>query len=234
MMTSVCSPEEIAYRRKIARRHTVLFAGWMILSAAAAIVICALTRTGNSREMTALLLSVLVFEGWVAIAWWVFAVSPALSRLRHLEGLSGQPLKTHEGTLSVSPASFRIPRSVRVCPATLKTADETLRLNLDVCRVAQAPPDGSLVRVQTARRFITAIEPLSHPPQSMPPHRRRVRPGPLKRLLCLVPWMILWALCAVIFGGFLMNRITDAPAREKLVIYVDGDIQDAAALAESR
>ena len=81
-------------------------------------------------------------------------------------------------------------------------------------------------------RFITAMEcPDGNPPaprSSLP--RRKTRW--VRRLFALLPWFVLWAFFIVLFGGFVMNRITDAPAAQKLTVYVDGEVRDAVQLAE--
>lgn len=232
MNESFCSPGELAYRRNLAKRRTRLFIGLLAGMILLFALVCLMTRTGNARQMTILLFAVMIPLGCAAIGYYCLAVYPARARVRHLEGLAARTPEIREGLFYLSPSSFPVPHSVRVHPVTLKSAGEGIRLNLDECRAGTVPEDGTPVRVQTAGRFITAIEspdgsPLT--PRSSPP-RRKTRW--IRRLAALLPWFILWAFCFVLFGGFVMNQITDAPAAQKLTIYVDGEVRDAVHLAE--
>ena len=232
MNESFCSPGELSFRRSLAKRRTGLFVALLAGMAVLFVVLCLLTRTGNARRMTVLLFLTMVPLGCAAIAYFCLAVYPARARVRHLEGLASRTPEIREGRFYLDPASFQVPRSVRVHLVTLKNADGDTRLNLDECRAPLAPEDGTLVRVQAAGRFITAMEspdgsPLA-PRASLP--RRKTRW--IRRLFALLPWFVLWAFFIVLFGGFVMNRITDAPAAQKLTVYVDGEVRDAVQLAE--
>ncbi len=54
----------------------------------------------------------------------------------------------------------------------------------------------------------------------------------IKRFLNLIPLLILWAMACGLFWGFVFSRITDAPADQKIVIYIDAETPGAAKLAD--
>ena len=95
------------------------------------------------------------------------------------------------------------------------------------------PAEGSRIRVQTVNRYITGAEVLSGngtaPERNGQPEKKR---NTVRRVLSLFPAFVLWAMIAVVFGGFVFNRITDTAAEYKIVIYADCTVTDGAVLAD--
>ncbi len=209
----------------------------ILISAAAGMLVffvalCLMTRTGNARTMLITTMVSVVLWGWCILAFWLFAAEPARAEARHLEGLSEEEAKTREGRITLDPEGFRIPKSVRVLKVRLETEEETLSLNINEKYRTRVPPDGSRVRVQTARKFITGMELLEKAADPVPRKQlslwKRVRNGFFK----FFPGAVIWTMMAVILTGFVFTRITDTDPANKITIYADCKIQNAAELAE--
>ena len=226
------TPDLVQRSKNRARRNTRILAaaaaGMLILFT----VMCLMTRTGNARVMLAAAMISMVLAGWGILAFWLFAAEPSRSEARHLEGLSEAGRQIREGRITLDPESFRIPKSVRVLKVKLETEEETLSLNLNEKYRKRVPPDGSHVRVQTARKFITGLETLESAQCSA---LRKQPPGWKKILRALgrfFPGAVIWTLLAVILTGFVFTRITDTDPAHKITIYADCRVEHAAELAE--
>ncbi len=196
------------------------------------IVVCLMTRTGNAQAMLYLAMACMVLGSLAVLALWMFAAEPSRAEARHLEGLAGAEPQIREGRFSLSGDSFRIPRSVRVRKVRLETEEETLSLNLNEKLAGRMPSDGSLVRVETARKFITGMEVLEPGPEQA----ARPKPRRLKQFFRALGRFILpaavAAMMAVLLTGFVFTHITDTSPENKLVLYADCDVQKAPELAE--
>ena len=225
-------PENVEKSRRKARMVTRILAaagaGMLILF----VVLCLLTRTGNARGMLITAILSMILLGWGLLAFWLFAAEPARAEARHLEGLAEAETQIREGRITLDPEGFRIPKSVRVLKARLETEDETLSLNLNEKYRAAVPPDGSLVRVRTARKFITGMETLEAAENAgtrKPPSAwKRIRRG----LGRFIPGAVILTMLAVILTGFVFTRITDTDPAHKITIYADCRVERAAELAE--
>ena len=63
-----------------------------------------------------------------------------------------------EGSLSVSPMVFRIPKSIEIQKVTLRNNEDETMLSVN-CRYASSlPANGSVVRVKAAKGYITEAE----------------------------------------------------------------------------
>ena len=226
--------DEAALRnsRKRARRYTGLSCALAGAGLVCLIVLCLLTRTGNARTTLALAMAGSVLFGWAVIAVWLFAAEPARAEEKHLSGLAELEPEIREGRLTVSGDVFRIPKSVRVRKVRLETEGETLSLNLNEKLAGRMPPDGSLVRAEIARKFITGLEVLSPGPEQ----GSRPKPSRLRNVLRALGRFLLpalfWAALAMIFTGFVFNLVTDAAPEDKIVLYADCDVRNAPELAE--
>lgn len=202
------------------------------LTLALFVVLCLLTRTGNAQAMLYLAMACMILGSLAVLALWMFAAEPARAESRHLAGLADAEPQIREGRFFLSGDSFRIPRSVRVRKVRLETEEETLSLNLNEKLAGRMPPDGSLVRVETARKFITGMEVLD------PCLEQAARPKPsrLKQFFRILGRFILpavvVAMMAVLLTGFVFTQITDTSPENKLVLYADCDVQKAPELAE--
>ena len=202
------------------------------LSLALFILLCLLTRTGNAQSMLYLAMSCMVLGSLAVLALWMFAAEPARAEERHMAGLAGMEPETREGRFFLDRDSFRIPKSVRVRKVRLETKDEVLSLNLNEKLAGRMPSDGSLVRVETARKFITGMEVLEPGPEQA----ARPKPSRLKQSIRVLGRFFLpaavTAMMAVLLTGFVFIRITDTVPEHKIVLYADCGLQNAPELAE--
>ena len=210
------------------RRALRILAG---LALAFFVLMCLLTRTGNAQTMLYLAMAGAVLSGWGIIALWLFGLEPARAEEKHLAGLAALEPETREGRFFLTGDSFRIPGSVRVRKARLETGEETLSLNVNEKLADRTPPDGSLVRAETARKFITGLEVLEAGGQAdrQKPSRWKAFTRGFGRFLLPA---VLWTLTALVFTGFVFNQITDTAPKNKIVIYADCEIRNAPELAE--
>ncbi len=216
-----------------AKRRTWVFRGLIGLALAVFTVLCLLVRTGNARIMLYIAWGFVILIGWALIAWWMFALEPARAEERHRTGLkaAGEP-SVYEGVFTLREGSFRIPKSVRIYKVSLDTGKETLSLNLAESLREKAPVDGSRVRVQTLRKFITGIEVLEPGPEAAQRRRPSRAKAVLRALARLFPAAVIWAMVAVMLTGFVFNRITDTDPAHKITIYICCEVRNAPELAE--
>jgi len=224
--------EAVRNSKRRSRRYTRILCALAVLALVFFVAVCLLTRTGNARTMLFLAMAGMILAGWGIAALWLFTAEPARAEERHLAGLAALEPETREGRLFITGDSFRIPRSVRVRKVRLETEGEILSLNINEKLTDRMPPDGSLVRVETARKFITGLEVL----EAGSGRAVRAKPFRLRRFLrafgrFLLP-AVLWAMLAVVFTGFVFNQITDAPPKDRIVIWADCELRNAPALAE--
>ena len=226
--------DDEAVRRSKARVRAVQRL-WGILAGLALalfVLLCLLTRTGNARLMLVIAIAAMIAAGWGLICLWLFAVEPARAEAQHLASLAGAEKQVREGRFFLTGDSFRIPKSVRVRKVRLETCDETLSLNISAKLAGRMPSSGSLVRAETARKFITAVEVLEPGTEqaALP------RSSPLKRFSrafgrFFLP-AVIWAVLAAMLTGFVFNQITDTAPENKIVICADCEVQNLPALAE--
>lgn len=208
----------------------------LIVAAAAMLILlialCLLTRTGNARTMLIIAMVCSVVGGWSVMAFWIFSVEPARAEARHLEGLAAETAQTREGWMTLDPEGFRIPKSVWVLKAKLNTGEETLSLNLNEKYGDRVPPDGSLVRVETAKKFIIGMETLEKAEEQTPRKQPSAWKKFRRRFGKFFPGAVIWTMVAVMLTGFVFTRITDTDPAHKITIYADCKIHNAAELAE--
>ncbi len=123
-----------------------------------------LTRvtTGNAQRLLAATVILSTLGGWAVLLLHAFVLRPLRAQAGHVRSLLGGEGGQYTGRLTVSRDGFRIPGSIVVRKARLETEGETLTFDLNAAWVRSLPPEGTLVRVRTVRRFITAVEVLSH------------------------------------------------------------------------
>ena len=202
------------------------------LALALFILLCLLTRTGNARLMLAIAMAAMIAAGWGMICLWLFLMEPARAEAQHLASLAKAEKQIREGRFFLTGDRFRIPKSVRVQKARLETADGTLSLNVSEKLAEQMPPDGSLVQVETARKFITGMEVLEYgTDQPAIPKPSRLKRFFRKLGRFFLP-AVLWTVLAAMFVGFVFNQITDTAPEYKIVIYADCEVQNAPELVK--
>lgn len=231
-MERFLNEEAVLNSKKRSRRYTRILCALAALALVFFVTVCLLTRTGNARTMLCLAMAGTILAGWGIAALWLFAVEPARAEESHLAGLAALEPETRKGRFFMTGDSFRIPRSVRVRKVRLETETETLSLNINENLAGRMPPDGSLVRAEIARKFITGLEVLE-PGSGQAVRAKPSRAGRFFRAFgqFLLP-AVLWAMLAAVFTGFIFNQITDAAPADKIVIYADCEVQNAPELAE--
>ncbi len=225
---------EEAVRKSKARssRYILIFRLLAAFALVFFVTVCLVTRTGNARAMLYLAMAGTILAGWGMIVLWMFCIEPTRAEQKHLAGLAELEPEIREGRFSMTSDVFRIPRSVRIRKVRLETENETLSLNINERLTGRMPPDDSLVRAETVRKFITGLEVLE-------PGGRQVvcsKPSRVRRFLrafgqFLLP-AVLWAMLAAVFTGFVFNQITDTVPADKIVIYADCEVLDAPELAD--
>ena len=234
-MQSFCNQETLALRKKKSRRYFIVFAAMCLLTLLVFIAECLLTRTGNMAFMLRVSYVSMIVLGFSCIVFCCCVLLPSRRKETHLEGLLSRDPTILEGRFTLTDAAFRIPKSVRVRAISLETEEGTQALNLDEEWTGFAPPDGSLVRVRAARKFITGIEVLEAPalPDGRAARTAPRRRGFLRHLFSLLPALVLWTMLVLVFGGFIFNQITDTTPENKIVLYADCEIRNAPELAET-
>ena len=133
----------------------------LVLSALiACVVLCTRVNTGNAAAMLYTVIGVFTLAGWVAILLLRLVYFPSAAAGRHMKSILGGEEEEGEGSLSLSPAAFQIPKGIlaRKVSLAVEGEEEPRKLNIDARLVKKLPPNGTRVRVRTVRKFITAIE----------------------------------------------------------------------------
>ena len=124
----------------------------------ACIVLCAQVRTANAERLLYWVIGLFTLAGWAFILLLSLGYWPYQAEYRHMEGILNGPEEMAEGRLTVSPATFRIPKSIVIRKAALTSGEETKTLNVDARLAKMLPKNGSYVRIKTVRKYITAAE----------------------------------------------------------------------------
>ena len=157
-MTNFYSKEEMERHRRRAvwsgaAAWSALALGWIACAA-----LCFFVNTANARRMLFGVIGLATVSGWVFILLRQMVYTPARAEARHMAGIIAEEATEYEGVLRLSPGAFQIPRSIAVRRATLTNGEESVTLSIDAALARRLPPDGSFVRVQTARKYITGYE----------------------------------------------------------------------------
>ena len=141
---------------------SLYLSGALILSALIiCILLCARVNTANAEKMLYTVIGLFTLAGWAAILLFRLIYLPGAAAFRHMKSILDGEEAEMEGILTLTAASFKIPKSILVRKIILAGEDETYTLNLDSRFVKRLPPDGAHVRVRVVRKFITAFEVLS-------------------------------------------------------------------------
>jgi len=219
--------------RKKADRYRRGVLGLGILSAVLGTVLFGKVTTGNAAVMVWVILGSMTLLGWGCILLLVRGYFPAKEKAAHAGRLENGEKTVCEGALRISPETVRIPKSVPVRQVTLRGERGEFSLRLDEDLLPRMPKEGTQVWAETAHRYIVGIEnmdgsdPVPRGREAAP--RRMLRF--LRRLWEMIPLLLAWTVAAGLIGGFIFLRVTDAPPENKIMIYVDGKIQNAAELA---
>lgn len=232
-MKNLYAGQESALLRKKADRFRRGVLGLGILSAVLVAVLFGKVTTGNAAVMVWVILGSMTVLGWGCILLLVRGYFPAKEKAAHAGRLENGEKTVCEGALRISPATVRIPKSVPVRQVTLQGESGELSLRLDEDLLPWMPEEGMQVRAETAHRYIVGVENLDG--SDPVPRGREAAPRRmlrfLQRLREMIPLLLAWTVVAGMLGGFIFLRVTDAPPENKITIYMDGKIQNAAELA---
>ena len=196
------------------------------------VLMCILTRTGNARAMVTATMAGTVVWGLGILAFRQLVSEKARAESRHLKNLAEKERTVRTGRITADPEEFRIPKSIRAVKVSLDTGEETLALTLNAKYFPRLPGDGSLVRAETAGKFITAMEILETAdggfPRKSPSAWRNFR----REFGRFFPGAVVWSLTAVLVTGFIFTRITDTDPAHKITIYADCPLEKGPELAE--
>ena len=157
-MTNFYSREEMERHRRRAAWSGAAAWGALALGWLACAALCFFVNTANARRMLFGVIGLATVSGWVFILLRQMVYTPARAEASHMAGIIAEEATEYEGVLRLSPGAFQIPRSIAVRRATLTNGEESVTLSIDAALARRLPPDGSFVRVQTARKYITGYE----------------------------------------------------------------------------
>ena len=157
-MTSFYSKEEMERHRRRAAWSGVAAWGALALGWLACGVLCFFVNTANARRMLYGVIGLATVSGWVFILLRQMVYLPAHAEANHIAGIITEESTDYEGVLRLSPGAFQIPKSILVRRATLTNDEESVTLSIDAAFARRLPPDGSFLRIQTVRKYITGYE----------------------------------------------------------------------------
>lgn len=157
-MTNFYSREEMERHRRRAAWSGAAAWGALALGWLACAALCFFVNTANARRMLFGVIGLATVSGWVFILLRQMVYLPAHAEASHMAGIITEEAAEYEGVLRLSPGAFQIPRSIAVRRATLTNGEESVTLSIDAALARRLPPDGSLLRVQTVRKYITGYE----------------------------------------------------------------------------
>jgi len=128
------------------------------LCLASCIYLCSCVRTGNAAALLVCVVALSTLAGWAAMCLLVFVYAPARAQSGHIAGILKEETAQHEGEIFLRREKLHIPQSIDICKVRLISGEEEIRLNVNARFAHELPPDGTRVRVTTARKFITAFE----------------------------------------------------------------------------
>lgn len=144
------------------RRKAVIWRNAIIVLAVLAltvcIVLCTQVRTENASRLLIAVMALSTLAGWTIILLLNFAYLPAKRQADHMCSMLEEENESYEGRLSLSPMRFAIPHSIVIRKATLTNGEEAAALSINAALADRMPPNGAYVRVQAARKYITAFE----------------------------------------------------------------------------
>ena len=157
-MKHLYSPMEAQRWRRRATLSLALSIGLMAAALAVCIGLCTQVSTSNAQSLLVTVILITTLAGWTTILLLTFAYIPAKALAVHISGMVNAEAESHEGTLTLLPETFGIPKSITVRKATLMTEDGPVSLSISTGLVRQLPRGATHLRVWTVRRFITAYE----------------------------------------------------------------------------
>lgn len=141
-------------KRKRALVASALIGGLALLCC---VLLCALTRTGNVRQLAFAAIAVSTAAGWAVISLLSFPAADAKHELKHAEMLRLGPEERIRGTLSLEPDLMRIIGSIRFRTLRVSTAEGEKRVKVCASR-ASLLPEGKELTLCVVNGYVAAFE----------------------------------------------------------------------------
>ena len=148
----------------------------------------------------------------------------------HMEGILSEEAENCSGVLTLEDQSFAIPKSITLRKLTLRTPDGTRILNLESSLVSRLPSASFSAEVRVARNYITGFRVLN-PAECVSPVPARKGLSLFRRVMSLVPMLIVWVFFSLLIWSWVFSLITDTTSARKITLYVDGSVVHATNLA---
>ena len=151
--TTVCAQWVARAKRCLLLCALSLFVGFLIC-----LYLCTRVTTGNASTLLVWTIGIFTLAGWISLWTLWFSYAPARAQVSHMNGMLEGDMQEHQGTMHVLGEKMYIPKSIAIYKVALKDGDETKTFHVNAHFVSQLPKNGTLVKVQTVRKFITAYE----------------------------------------------------------------------------
>lgn len=132
--------------------------GLMFGMLAVNIFLCTRVNSQNGQQLLFCMIALSVLAGWAAILVYAYAYRPAKARKVHMEGILQGDGEIFSGVLRRTGDVFTIPGSVTVRKITLEENGEIKRFQADTALLRHLPKDGTAVKTEVVRKFITGYE----------------------------------------------------------------------------
>lgn len=130
----------------------------MGLSLAFSIAACFFVKTANAAKLLLAIISAMTLSGWISILVLNLSYLPAKRESMHMENILKEETVSVEGVLSVSLIVFTIPKSIEIQKVTLRNGEDETTFSVNRRYASSLPANGSVVRVKTAKGYITEAE----------------------------------------------------------------------------
>lgn len=151
------SDAEVSKLRRRLRRWSAALCVIAAAGLAACVILLALTRTANARQMEPAVIAVSTLAGWVAIYIGAFVVRVRRRELNHAAMLRGGERTRLCGTASVTEERVAIYRSITARRVELCSGGETHRLLVSETRAGELAAAGAMA-LYTVHGFVAAYE----------------------------------------------------------------------------
>ena len=213
-MTELYTPERKRAFQRRASAALILSALLVTAAVAVSVVLCADVRMGNARLRLYLCTGICTLAGVLVLALAEYVILPDRRLVRHMDRiLRNRPEEFEVMVLSVG-EPVRIPRSISFAQVTVMGREgDTAKWKLAVALSAPFEA-GGVQRFRVSGGYITAHD------AETEEKSRRGGGHPVRRALRLGTRAVLCFVCCAVLWGFVFSHLTDAPAREKITLFI--------------
>ena len=213
-MKELYTPERKKVFQRRAAAALILAAVLITAALAVSVFLCRDVRMGNARPRLYLCTGLCALAGAAALALSEYVILPCRRLVRHMDRILRESGEESEGPVLAVGEAVRIPRSISFAQVTVAGPEgDTRRWKLALA--LSAPPEaGQALRFGTRGGYITAMEGKTA--------KKAPRGGghPVRRALSLGTRAVLCFLCCAVLWGFVFSHLTDAPAGEKITLFI--------------